>query len=143
MSARTNLAQIGTWFKKKPDPNAPSDLGDKIKTISTALNHMRRDRENFMKQVQDFVAAEQVSLNAIGTAFTGIVSGIATLDSMIVALQNSPGALTQEDQDALNAIQATSAALVAQSSAALTAVVPPPPPASAAPSGAPVRPAGV
>ena len=70
-----------------------------------------------MSAISDFAA--KVNAN-----FKTLNDEIQALDDKIVALQNSPGTLTPEDQKALDDIVASSAALVTKGAA----VVPPVPP---------------
>ncbi len=85
-----------------------------------------------MATVQDFINAEGPVLASLGTALTALSTGVKALDDLITQLQNSPGTLSPADQAALDQIQATSQALVAQANAISTAApgtaVPPPPP---------------
>lgn len=73
--------------------------------------------KRIMSQITDFAAQEQIKLDAISATLDGIVTGIAALDALITQLQNSPGTLSKADQAALDAIQASSQALVAKSGA--------------------------
>ena len=70
-----------------------------------------------MSKVTDFAAAVQTAFDAVNADLTKIKDGIAALDALIVAFQNSPGTLSAEDQAALDKIQAESAALVATADA--------------------------
>ncbi len=79
-----------------------------------------------MSQITDWAAKEQADLTAISTTLDGIVTGIAALDAMIVAFQNSPGTLSAADQAALDSIVTASDALKTKSAAISTA--PPVPP---------------
>lgn len=74
-----------------------------------------------MSAISDFSAAQTESLNAISASLDGIVTGIAALDKLITALQNSPGSLSTADQAALDAIQNSSKALVGKAAAVSTA----------------------
>ena len=62
--------------------------------------HNHNQQENLMSQVTDWAAKEQ-----------------ADLDTLITNFQNSPGTLSAEDQAALDAIQASSKALVTKATA--------------------------
>jgi hypothetical protein len=78
-----------------------------------------------MSAITDWAAKEQANLDAISGTLDGIVTGITALDALITSLQNSPGTLSAADQAALDAIQASSAALVAKSAGIV--VTPPAP----------------
>lgn len=84
-----------------------------------------------MSLITDWAAKEQADLDAISGTLDSVVAGIAVLDDMIVAFQNSPGTLSPADQSALDALVANSSALRAK--AAGISVAPPPPPAVPAP----------
>jgi hypothetical protein len=77
-----------------------------------------------MSQITAWAVKEQVNLDGIKTALDAILVGVATLDGLIQAFQNSPGALSAVDQAALDAIATNSAALVNQSQAIV--LTPPP-----------------
>ena len=64
-----------------------------------------------MSQITDWAAKEQADLDAISATLDGVVSGIAALDAMIQAFQNSPGTLSPSDQAALDAISSASTTL--------------------------------
>lgn len=76
--------------------------------------------------IATFAAAEQAQIDAANAALDGIVTGIAALDAMIQAFQNSPGTLSPADQAMLDGIVTASTALAQRAAAVSTA--PPPPP---------------
>ena len=86
--------------------------------------------ENIMSKITDAAKAEQTSLDAVNASLDSIVAGIAALDTLITNFQNSPGTLSAEDQAALDAINAASAAL--ETKAAAVSTTPPTPPPAAA-----------
>ncbi len=89
-----------------------------------------------MSQIMDWAAQEQAALAATSTSLDGVVVGVAALDAMIQAFQNSPGVLSPEDQAALDAITSVSGALAAKAAAISTtppSATPPPPPPPPAP----------
>lgn len=69
-----------------------------------------------MSKITDWAATEQADLTEISSTLDGIVTGVAALDTLITNFQNSPGTLSAEDQAALDAIKAASAALVTKAS---------------------------
>ena len=81
--------------------------------------------------IQAFAAAESATLASLATALTALDAGVKALDQLITDFQNSPGTLSAADQAALDGIQATSQALVAQANAISTTPpgTPVPPPA--------------
>jgi len=85
--------------------------------ILTTLQEIKLKEDQFMSQITDWAAAEQVQLTAISTTLDAVVVGIAALDVLITNFQNSPGTLSTADQAALDGIQAASAALVTKSGA--------------------------
>ena len=83
-----------------------------------------------MSQVSDFATVVNASFAKVNTDLDAITAGIANLDAMITAFQNSPGVLSASDQAALDGIQTASQALVARADAVV--VTPPVPPANVA-----------
>ena len=79
-----------------------------------------------MSAISDFATAVQASFDKVSADLDTIVTGIANLDSMITAFQNSPGTLSAADQAALDGIQTASQALVKKADAVV--VTPPTPP---------------
>jgi hypothetical protein len=67
--------------------------------------------------IQTFAAAETATLNSLVTALNNLTTGVAALDAMIVAFQNSPETLSPADQASLDAITALSASVAAQAAA--------------------------
>ena len=80
-----------------------------------------------MSQVSDFATAVQSAFDKVNSDLDTITTGIANLDALITAFQNSPGTLSAADQAALDGIQAASQALVTKADA--VSVVPPVAPA--------------
>lgn len=68
-----------------------------------------------MSAITDFAAKTEAN-------FASVKTGIAALDAKILALQNSPGILTPEDQAALDQIVTDSGALAAAANAIVPAV---------------------
>lgn len=76
------------------------------------------EKENrIMSQITDWAAQEEADLTTISTTLDSVVTGVAALDALITAFQNSPGTLSAEDQAALDRIQNASKALVTKSAA--------------------------
>jgi len=88
--------------------------------------------------IQQFATQEGTNLTAIGTALTGVVSGIAALDADITALQqqiaSGSSILNAQDQAALNALTVQSGQLLTSAQGISTAI---PAAAAPAPSAAP------
>ena len=95
--------------------------------IIERLDRIHHQGQRLMSKITDFATAVEASFAAVSTDLDRIKAGIAALDALIVAFQNSPGTLTPEDQAELDRIQAASAALVATADA--VDVTPPVPPA--------------
>ena len=70
-----------------------------------------------MSQVSDFATAVQSAFDKVNSDLDTITTGIANLDALITAFQNSPGTLSAADQAALDGIQAASQALVTKADA--------------------------
>ncbi len=98
-----------------------------LSKLSDMLAQNIEKEKVIMSKITDWAAAEQADLTTISTTLDAVVSGVAALDALIVAFQNSPGTLSPSDQAALDGIQAASKALVAKS-AAISVTPPPPPP---------------
>lgn len=67
-----------------------------------------------MSAISDFAAAQANSNAAIDSAIQAVVALVARLNAEILALQNSPGTVTPEDQASLDSIQAHSLAVASQ-----------------------------
>ena len=85
--------------------------------------------DKIMSVLSDFAAKQKSFNERIGAAIDGISTDIEALNAKITELQNSPGAITPEDQAALDAIQAAGEALAAKTEA-LDSMNPPNPPPS-------------
>ena len=97
-----------------------------VVAIIERLDRLHAQGNKLMSKVTDFAAAVQTAFDKVNTDLDTIVAGIANLDSLITAFQNSPGTLSPEDQSALDGIQSASQALVAKADA--VSVTPPTPP---------------
>lgn len=85
--------------------------------------------ENIMSAISDFATANKAFTDRQDAAVTAIQAEVKALNDKISALQNSPGAITAEDQALLDAIQAHSKTL-ADNLEAFKAAQPPVPPAA-------------
>lgn len=65
-----------------------------------------RNGEMIMSRISDFAATTNAFMNTLGTAIENIAQDIAALKATIETLQNSPGAMTPEDQALLDQAQA-------------------------------------
>lgn len=74
-----------------------------------------------MSAIQDWAKQNKINLLHVQAALTNIAAGVKALDDKITQLNNSAGTFGSADQTALDDIQATSAALVAQVDAISTA----------------------
>jgi hypothetical protein len=97
------------------------DLEDRLERLQQTLDRIEEKENLIMSKITDWAAAEQADLTTISNTLNGIVTGIAALDALITAFNNSPGTLSPSDQAALDGIKAASAALVTQSAAISTA----------------------
>lgn len=119
---------------------AISDLTDAIgglsHTIHRSLRSLRclvtkQDLEetetNIMSKISEF-AERQNAFNArLDTAVEGLTQDVQGLKQVIEDLQNSPGAITPEDQALLDDIEARTSTIVSKLEA-LDALTPPPAP---------------
>ena len=81
-----------------------------------------------MSAIKDFADKVNAHNEKINTAVAGLTDDIQTLKDKIEELQNSPGAITPEDQALLDAIESSLAAVAAKVEA-LDGLTPPRPPA--------------
>lgn len=77
-----------------------------------------------MTAIATFAAAQAVFNDRQDAAITALQTDVQGLNDIIAALQNSPGAITAEDQASLDAIQARSQAITDKLEA-LDALTPP------------------
>ncbi len=80
-----------------------------------------------MSAISDFAAKQNAHNDRVDTALTGIQGDVKFLQDTIDKLQNSPGAITPEDQALLDALDAR-ADVTASKLEALDALNPPVPP---------------
>ncbi len=78
------------------------------------LEKLEQKLETFMSKFTDWADAEDADIAGIKDLLNGIAAGIANLDSLISAFQNSPGTLSDADQARLDAIASATSALKAQ-----------------------------
>lgn len=83
--------------------------------------------ERIMSAISDFATKQNAFNDRIDTAISDLSSDVQALNDKITELQNSPGAITPEDQALLDAIQARTGT-VATKLEALDALTPPKPP---------------
>jgi len=93
--------------------NETTRLCKLIKSLETKQS-LQELKESIMSQITDFATSEQNTLTEIQTSLNTLATGIANLDSIINAFQNSPGTLSVEDQAALTTVQSVSNALAKQ-----------------------------
>lgn len=96
--------------------NSLLSLRKYLSTLTTKRD-LQETEKHIMSAITDWVTSEQASLTAIQNELSTIATGVATLDAMIIALQNSPGTLSASDQAALDSIQTVSATLLQQAQA--------------------------
>jgi predicted nucleic acid-binding Zn-ribbon protein len=96
--------------------------------IRKALAHITITGERIMSAISDFAAKQQQFNSRIDTAVEGLTGDVAELNRKIQELQQTPGAITPEDQNLLDELQQRGE-LIAQKLEALDSMTPPPPPA--------------
>lgn len=105
------------------------DLACEISDNQKILQRIDQSERNIMSAISDF-AAKQNSFNArVDAAVAGLTSDVEELTGKITELQNTPGAITPEDQALLDAIQSRSEG-IATKLEALDSLTPPKPPGS-------------
>lgn len=78
-------------------------------------------------KIQEFADKQNAFNERVDLAVSGLSTDIQVLNDKITELQNSPGAITPEDQALLDALQARAEGIAAKLEA-LDALTPPPPP---------------
>jgi predicted nucleic acid-binding Zn-ribbon protein len=96
--------------------------------IRKALAHITITGERIMSAISDFAAKQQQFNSRMDTAVEGLTGDVAELNRKIQELQQTPGAITPEDQNLLDELQQRGE-LIAQKLEALDSMTPPPPPA--------------
>lgn len=94
--------------------------------LPNALSHITQQGDTIMQAIQDFAAAQTATLKQIDDGLNALAGDVNNLDAQIAALTAQLGVLSPEDQAALGAVTASSAALVAKVQA-LDALTPPAP----------------
>lgn len=124
--------------------HALKDLADAVRHAEGTKLILHRINEleiKVMSKIQDFATAQQAfndqqsaAIDSIASSVTGLQGDIAALNQKITDLQNSPGAITPEDQALLDGLQAQGGTIstriqsVASALSALDAQTPPTPP---------------
>jgi len=80
--------------------------------------------KKIMSAISDFAAAQTVYNDREDAAIAGLTADVASLNAQILALQNSPGAITPADQALLDGLQARGQT-IATKLEALDALTPP------------------
>lgn len=83
--------------------------------------------EKIMSAISEFAARQTAFNDRLDTAVAGVTEDVAALNAKIEELQNTPGAITPEDQALLDEIEARSDAITTKLEA-LDAMTPPAPP---------------
>ena len=115
------------WFKSRSEYATKSDLKESVNKIMSVISDFAAKQAAFNKRQGDAVDAAVASV-------TGLSTDIQALADKITELQNSPGAITPEDQALLNEAETQGDALAAKvealsnSLSALDALNPPAPP---------------
>jgi len=93
------------------------------------VRDLRELQRNIMSAISTYAEAVGVQFDAISTSVdeivtsqTGISGDVAGLKALILQLQNSPGAITPEDQALLDALTAKITTLSAKTAAVSTAL---------------------
>lgn len=101
-----------------------------LRSLETHSKHINERLNKMASAIQDFAAKVQANFDKTTADLDGISTEISDLNAKIVALQNSPGTISAEDQAALDAIVAASARVTSKADAL---VLPPVPPVPATP----------
>jgi DNA repair exonuclease SbcCD ATPase subunit len=85
--------------------------------------------DKIMSAISEFAQRQEVFNTRLDGAVAGLTEDVQTLTDKITKLQNTPGAITPEDQALLDAIQTRTEAITAKLEA-LDGLTPPKPPVS-------------
>ncbi len=98
-----------------------SKCGNETQSI---LNRIEELENKIMSAISDFAAKQNAFNDRMDTAIADLQGDVKNLNDQIAALQTSTGAITPEDQAALDALQAR-ASTIADKLDALDALTPP------------------
>jgi hypothetical protein len=98
---------------------------EEVEVIVSRLNAIG---VRIMTVISDFAATVQSHFDSVATSIDGLSGDVQGLKDMIETLQNTPGAITPEDQALLDQIQSR-AEEIASRIVTLDAMTPPAPPA--------------
>lgn len=102
----------------------PLCLKHESDATSEALSHINKKLNLIMSAIAEFAARVEQHQATIDTAVEGLSGDIKGLNDKIAELQNTPGAITAEDQALLDQIEQRATA-IATKVKALDAVTPP------------------
>ena len=100
-----------------------------VQGLSKKLDQILAQGKHIMSAITEYVSRVETYVDQTSTKFDDIKAGIANLDALITAFQNSPGTLEPDDQKALDGLETAVKALLAK--AGTVDVTPPVPPAKA------------
>lgn len=152
----TTPVQSKPMAEDKPDSNygsyglslAITSLASAVRELAQATQQYRlncrleqiEERIKLMATViQEFATKQKAHNEKIGKAIDGVVADVKALNDKITELQNSPGAITPEDQNLLDEIVAQSEALANKLTALDETQPPTVPDEPPAPEGRPQR----
>jgi uncharacterized coiled-coil protein SlyX len=95
--------------------------------IRKALAHLQTLGERTMTAISDFAAKQQQFNARMDAAVDGLTKDVADLNAKILELQQTPGAITPEDQALLDSLEERGNAIAAKLEA-LDGLTPPAPP---------------
>lgn len=87
-------------------------------------------RFRIMSILSDFLAAQKAYNDQLNAYIDSVLADVKHLNDVITQLQNSPGAVTPEDQAAIDGLQAQGKDLINKMNALDSMTPPAPPPAS-------------
>lgn len=94
----------------------PREVQEYIRSIACQLDclpqNLQEMENRIMSKISEFEARERQRHAATDAGLEGIKADIVALNAKIQELQNSPGAITPEDQALLDGIETSSTALV-------------------------------
>jgi hypothetical protein len=121
------MSWLPNIFGKKQPPECVLLL--RLLLLETRIEKQRNEErfQQIMSAISEFAARQQAFNDRQGVAIDGLVADVHSQRDLIIALQNSTGGITPEDQALLDQIDARSATITAKMEA-LDAETPPTPP---------------
>ena len=111
---KTFVDAIRSWISKAIGlKQAESDLFKSWPQLATKSD-LKLTENIIMSAISDFAAKQAAFNDRIDAAIAGVTGDIATLNTLIATLQNTPGPISPEDQATLDALEVKGGAIAAK-----------------------------